>query len=133
MTDLAQTVRNTDKCYRCISDGRSLHLKVKDASILPDYLTLVLKFKIVRLQAERSAGGSIIQHWKLSKIEQTLIPLLPLPVQRQIASLVQKSLAFRTESKRLLKKAKSLVETAIEQGKKKQLSRCCLTVSMIPS
>ena len=43
-----------------ISSSGILHLTMKDNAVLPDYLTLVLNSKLVRLQAERSAGGSII-------------------------------------------------------------------------
>jgi restriction endonuclease S subunit len=99
-----------------VTSSGILHLTVKDSAVLPDYLTLVLNSKIVRLQAERDAGGSIIQHWKRSEIEHVKIPFLPLPRQRAIADKVQSSFALRAESKRLLDLAKSAVETAIEQG-----------------
>ena len=99
-----------------ITSSGILHLTVKDAAVLPDYLTLVLNSKIVRLQAERDAGGSIIQHWKQTEIERVKIPLLPLHRQRAIATKVQSSFALRAESKRLLDLAKHAVEIAIEQG-----------------
>lgn len=99
-----------------VTSSGILHLTVKDEDVLPDYLTLVLNSKIVRLQAERDAGGSIIQHWKQSEIERVRIPLLPLPRQRKLAAKVQSSFALRAESGRLLNLAKRAVETAIEQG-----------------
>ena len=99
-----------------VTSSGILHLTVKDAVVLPDYLTLVLNSKIVRLQAERDAGGSIIQHWKQSEIERVRIPLLPLERQRDIATKVQTSFALYAESKRLLDLAKRMVEMAIEQG-----------------
>lgn len=40
-------------------------------------------------------------------------------VQRDLAAKVQSSFALRAESKRLLEKAKVMVETAIEQGDEK--------------
>ena len=104
-----------------VTSSGILHLTVKDAAVLPDYLTLVLNSKIVRLQAERDSGGSIIQHWKQSEIERVRIPLLPLPRQRAIAAKVQSSFALRTESKRLLDLAKQAVELAIEQGEEMAL------------
>lgn len=109
------------KWLGCVSLIVSLHLTVKAAAVLPDYLTLVLNSKIVRLQAERDAGGSIIQHWKQSEIERVKIPLLPLSSQRAIATKVQSSFALRAESKRLLDLAKHAVETAIEQGGEKAM------------
>ncbi len=99
-----------------ITSGALLHLTVKNNDFLPDYLTLVLNSIIVRLQAERDAGGSIIQHWKPSEIENVIIPKLPMAIQEQIASKVQESFALRKESTRLLDLAKHAVEVAIEQG-----------------
>jgi restriction endonuclease S subunit len=100
-----------------ITSGAVLHLTVKDTNLIsPDYLTLVLNSKIVQLQAQRDAGGSIIQHWKPSEIEAVLIPLLPTPAQTKIAELIQPSFALRTESKDLLERAKREVEEEIERG-----------------
>ena len=99
-----------------ITSGALLHLTVKNNDFLPDYLTLVLNSIVGKLQAERDAGGSIIQHWKPSEIENVIIPKLPMPIQEQIASKVQESFALRKESKRLLDLAKHAVEVAIEQG-----------------
>lgn len=105
-----------------VTSSGILHLTVKDTAVLPDYLTLVLNSKIVRLQAERDAGGSIIQHWKQTEIERVKIPLLPLPRQRAIATKVQSSFALRAESKRLLDLAKKVVEIAIEQGEENAMA-----------
>lgn len=99
-----------------VTSSGILQLTVKDTIVLPDYLTLVINSKIVRMQAERDAGGSIIQHWKQSEIERVKIPLLPLPRQRAITDKVQSCFALRAESKRLLNLAKCAVELAIEQG-----------------
>lgn len=99
-----------------ISSSGILHLTVKDNAVLPDYLALVLNSKLVRLQAERSAGGSIIQHWKQLEIENVSIPILPMSSQQKITAKVRESFALRAESKRLLDLAKHAVETAIEQG-----------------
>ena len=104
-----------------ISSSGILHLTVKDNTVLPDYLTLVLNSKIVRLQAERSAGGLIIQHWKQSEIENVSIPILPMSSQHKIAAKVRESFALRAESKRLLDLAKHAVEVAIEHGEEKAM------------
>lgn len=66
---LKQTETQQVPFMNVISSRGILHLTVKDNAVLPDYLTLVLNSTIVRLQAERSVGGSIIQHWKQSEIE----------------------------------------------------------------
>ena len=99
-----------------ISSSGILHVAEKDNAVRPAYLPLVFNSKIVRLQAERSAGGSIIQHWKQSEIENVSIPILPMSSQQKITAKVRESFALRIESKRLLDLAKHAVETAIEQG-----------------
>ncbi len=99
-----------------ITSGALLHLTVTDDEFLPDYLTLVLNSLIVKMQADRDAGGSIIQHWKPSQIEAVVIPKMPKETQQKISDKVQESFALRKESKRLLELAKRAVEVAIEQG-----------------
>lgn len=100
-----------------ITSGALLHLKIRDKStILPDYLTLVLNSPIVQLQAERDSNGAIIQHWKPSEIENVIIPILEMDLQKEIAAKVQESFALRKQSRQLLEYAKQAVEMAIEQG-----------------
>ena len=105
-----------DECLDVITSGAILHLNVTDNEFMPDYLTLVLNSPIVRMQAERDAGGSIIQHWKPSEIENVIIPKLSKDIQSEISNKVRGSFALRKESQRLLEIAKRAVEIAIEQG-----------------
>lgn len=97
-----------------ITSGAILHLLVKAKGVLPDYLTLVLNSPIVKMQAERDAGGSIIQHWKPSEIEQVVIPILAPDIQQKLSERVSKSFALRREANALLAEAKAMVERAIE-------------------
>ena len=106
-----------------VTSSGILHLTVKDNAVLPDYLALVLNSKIVRLQAERSAGGSIIQHWKQSEIENVSIPILPMSSQQKITAKVRESFALRAESNRLLDLAKHAAEVAIEQGEETAMKK----------
>lgn len=99
-----------------ITSGAILHLTITDNEFMPDYLTLVLNSVIVGMQAERDAGGSIIQHWKPSEIENVIIPKLSQEIQQEITNKVRESFALRKESHRLLDLAKIAVETAIEKG-----------------
>ena len=99
-----------------ITSGAILHLAIPDDEFMPDYLTLVLNSVIVGMQAERDAGGSIIQHWKPSEIENVIIPKLSQEFQQEITNKVRESFALRDESKRLLNLAKTAIEIAIEQG-----------------
>ena len=105
-----------EKDLDCITSGALLHLTVFNQDYNPDYLTLVLNSKIVKMQAERDANGAIIQHWKPSEIEQVIIPKLPMSIQNDISSKIQKSFVLKAESKRLLEEAKIMVEQEIEKG-----------------
>ena len=100
-----------------ITSGALLHLTVTNKDFLPDYVTLILNSEVVKMQAERDAGGSIIQHWKPSEIEQVIIPKIPLSTQHQISALIQESFALRKESERLLAEAKGMVEREVEKEK----------------
>lgn len=71
------------------------------------------------MQAERDAGGSIIQHWKPSEIENVIIPILETEAQQEITNKVRDSFRLREESERLINFAKSAVEIAIEQNEDK--------------
>ena len=92
---------------------------------MPDYLTLVLNSIVVKMQAERDAGGSVIQHWKPSEIENVVVPILDNEGQIQIAEKVQESFALRKECARFLDLAKTAVEVAIEQGEDKAMELLC--------
>lgn len=98
----------------CVTSGAILHLTIKNqALILPQYLSLVLNALPTKLQAQRDSGGSIIAHWKISEIENLLIPLLGLSIQETIESKISQSFALRAKSKELLEKAKAGVEEKI--------------------
>lgn len=105
-----------DKDYRMVTSSALLHLSVCSNLVLSDYLTLVLNSRVVQMQAERDSGGSIIQHWKPSSIEQISIPLLDIEKQKQLSDMVQKSFELRRQSEQILSKAIEMVEMAIEQG-----------------
>lgn len=93
-----------------ITSSAILHLTIKDKSILPDYLTLILNSDIVKLQAERDAGGSILQHWKPSEIKNVEIPILPKDEQEYLADIISESFKLREESYRLQNQAVNIVE-----------------------
>ena len=99
-----------------VTSGGILHLTVRNQKVLPDYLALVLNSVVTKLQAERDAGGSIIQHWKPSEIAEVLIPILDKDVQEKIVENVHKSFDAREKSERLLGIAKRGVELAIEES-----------------
>lgn len=99
-----------------ITSGAILNLKVKDENIvLPEYLTLALNSVLVRTQAERDAGGSIILHWRVNEINNALVSLVNMDTQHKIASTVEESFKLKAESERLLDVTKRAVEIYIEQ------------------
>jgi len=90
-----------------ITSGAILHLQVKKTKeLLPEYLTLALNSKLVQMQAERDAGGSIILHWRKEEIEQVVVPIIDFKQQEHIAELVEESFKLKAESERLLEVAK---------------------------
>ena len=104
-----------------ITSSAILYLDVKDERVLPDYLTLVLNSIAVKMQAEKDAGGSIINHWKKSEIENVIIPIITKEKQEQISKLLIESENLRSESKSILEKAVKSVEMAIEYGEEKAI------------
>ncbi|WP_418248265.1 hypothetical protein [Dialister invisus] len=105
-----------------ITSSAILHLDVKDKRVLPDYLTLVLNSIAINMQAEKDAGGSIINHWKKSEIENVIIPIIAKEKQEQISKLLIESENLRIESKSILEKAVKAVEMAIEYGEDKAIA-----------
>jgi len=100
---------------QAVTSGAILHLQVKDKTkVLPEYLTLALNSEVVKQQAERDAGGSIILHWRICEIENVIVPVVDYKIQKQIAVLIEESFALRIESERLLEEAKEMVEREIE-------------------
>jgi len=105
-----------------ITSGAILHLSVKDKTkIIPEYLTLALNSKLVQMQAERDAGGSIILHWRVSEIENVVVPVIDYDKQIEIAALVEESFKLKKQSEHLLEVAKTAVEIAIEQDEETAL------------
>jgi restriction endonuclease S subunit len=108
-----------DEPSRMIPSGGILRLKVNDENKLyPEYLTLVLNSVIVQKQIERDVGGSVINHWLVDQVKNTLIPILPIAKQKKIAKMVNDSFCNRELSKLLLEVAKRGVELAIEKDEK---------------
>lgn len=108
--------------FEGVTSGAILHLNVKDKTkVLPEYLTLVLNSQVVQMQAERDAGGSIILHWRVSEIENVLVPIIDYTKQQEIAALVEESFALKKQSEHLLEVAKKAVEIAIEEGEESGL------------
>ncbi|MGC9000048.1 restriction endonuclease subunit S [Caldisericum sp.] len=103
-----------------ISSG-ILKLQINENEINKEYLALCINSLVGKMQVERDGGGSVILHWKPDQVKRLQIPILPLPIQQNIASLVQKSYEARKKAKELLEIAKKAVEIAIEKNEKEAL------------
>ena len=105
-----------EKPDRMIPSGGILRLTVRNRErSSEEYLTLVLNSTLVQQQILRDAGGSIIKHWRLDQVKNTLIPILGKEKQKEIKSKIEDSFDCRKKSKQLLEIAKQGVEMAIEQ------------------
>jgi len=104
-----------------ISSG-ILRLQINDIEINKEYLALCINSIVGRMQIERDCGGSVILHWKPEQVKRLQIPILPLEIQQEIASLVQQSHEARKKAKELLELAKRAVEIAIEEGEEKAIN-----------
>lgn len=110
-----------EKNMKAMTSSAILHLEIESDEILPDYLTLVLNSNIVKMQAERDAGGSIIQHWRLDEIKKLIIPIIEKSIQVEICKLIQINFKLRSEVEQLFEKAKLAIEIAIEQDENKAI------------
>lgn len=105
-----------DKPDRLIHSGGILRLTIKNrGKISEEYLTLVLNSIIVQQQILRDAGGSLIKHWRLNQVKNTIIPILAEEPQKEIQSKIELTFNQAQLSKQLLAIAKRGVEMAIEQ------------------
>ncbi|MCD6564364.1 MAG: hypothetical protein J7K53_00315 [Bacteroidales bacterium] len=104
---------------KMIPSGGILRLSVKDREkIYPEYLTLVLNSIIVQKQIDRDVGGSVINHWLVDQVKNTLIPILPVAKQTKISNKLNDSFSYRNISKAILDIAIRGVELAIEKDEK---------------
>ena len=105
--------------HKMVPSSGILRVEIKDISIvLPEFLTLVINSIIVQKQNERDAGGSVIDHWRIDQIKNTLIPIFPVLSQKQISDKIEESFSKREQAKCLLDIAKHGVEMAIETDEK---------------
>jgi restriction endonuclease S subunit len=83
-------------------------------NILPEVLLVLSKTIILQLQLKKLCSGTILTAVPKESLRDIIIPLLPLSIQQEIASLVQQSHEARKKAKELLEIAKRAVEIAIE-------------------
>lgn len=102
-----------------VTSGAILSLIVKNQEIVrPSYLALLLNSPIVRMQAERDSGGSIMKHWKPTQIADVDIPLLSIERQLYYENNCDKSFHDYNLAERILNKLEEAVEMAIKNDEK---------------
>lgn len=103
--------------FNGVTSSAILHLKVRnEKEVITEYLTLALNSKLVQMQAERDAGGSIILHWRVGEIQNVVVPIIDYKKQQEIAQLIEESFSLKKQSEHLLEVAKKAVEIAIEES-----------------
>lgn len=84
--------------------------------ILPEYLALYFNSKAGALQAEKWAHGVAFYSISQEDLARFVIPILPMPKQKDLKAKTDEAENARQESRRLLDIAKRAVEIAIEDG-----------------
>lgn len=89
---------------------------IRSAFFLPEFLFLLFKSNLIRLQLEGKTAGAIMSAVPKTTFGDLLIPFIPEQNQKQISDLVKQSFLLRKESKGFLGKAKREIEEFIEKG-----------------
>lgn len=110
--------------------GGILRLRIKDKSMInQEYLTLILNSILVKMQAERDCGGSILEHWKKEQIENIKIPIISKSKQNEISEKIKLSFEQLLESNVILERIKESIKILIYEGENKSfeiLDKCLL-------
>lgn len=110
--------------------GGILRLRIKDKSMInQEYLTLILNSILVKMQAERDCGGSILEHWKKEQIENIKIPIISKSKQNEISEKIKLSFEQLLESNVILERIKESIKILIYEGENKSfeiLEKCLL-------
>ena len=101
---------------KMIPSAGILRLKIKDKRVNEEYLTIVLNSLITKEQINRDVGGSVILHWRLDHIKNTLIPILSKSRQLKIKQIIVKARQLREKSNYLIECAKKAIDIAIEKN-----------------
>lgn len=89
---------------------------IRSKFFLPEFLFLLFKSNLMRLQLEERTAGAIMSAIPKTAFEDLLISIIPEEHQKQVSDLVRQSFLLRKESKELIEKAKKEIEEFIERG-----------------
>jgi len=106
----------------CSNNTGRLRIKLGfKEKVLPEYAEILFQSIVIQSQIEKKKAQTGQPKISDNEIKSMKIPLLPLSIQQEIASLVQQSHEARKKAKELLEIAKKAVEIAIEKNEKKAL------------
>ncbi|WP_455948891.1 restriction endonuclease subunit S [Helicobacter pullorum] len=98
-----------------ISNNTS-RLRLIDKNYIPEFIELLLRSMFVQEQIQRNFTQTAQPKISNTSLENILIPKIDSTTQESIAKHIQKSFELRTEAKNLLEKAKSEVESALNNA-----------------
>ena len=84
--------------------------------VLPEYLALYFNSNAGTLQAEKWAHGVAFFSISQEDLARFMVPILPMPEQKELKAKTDQAEAAYQQSRRLLDTAKRAVEIAIEEG-----------------
>ena len=93
-----------------VYSGGILKLSQIKKIVSMDVLSIILNSKIVKIQMERDAGGSIIKHWRPEQIENVMIPIFSTEIQREISSLIKESDKLKNNGLKIIDVAKNIID-----------------------
>jgi type I restriction enzyme, S subunit len=96
-------------------------------SPLREYLQVVLRSPLGKLQLEKQSKGTSYPTIDDADVQNVLIPTLTNPTIEKIAALVEESFAAQRKAKALLQSAKLAVETAIAESEERAMSHACFS------
>jgi restriction endonuclease S subunit len=106
----------------CSNNTGRLRIKLGfKEKVLPEYAEILFQSIVIQSQIEKKKAQTGQPKISDNEIKSMKIPLLPLSIQQEIASLVQQSHEARKKAKELLETAKKAVEIAIEEGEEKAI------------
>jgi len=97
-------------------------IRLKNALIDSNYLTLALNTIVGRLQFEKFQTRTAQPKISIDDVKNIIIPIIEKEKQEKISGLLIESESLRNESKNVLDKAVRAVEIAIEDGEDKAIS-----------
>ncbi|MCS7205340.1 MAG: restriction endonuclease subunit S, partial [Leptospiraceae bacterium] len=124
---IGDTIGKANRIYQdlaggfCSNNTARLRIKLKD-KVLPEYAEILFQSLPIQKQIEKKKAPTGQPKISDNEIKTIMIPILPYPIQQQIAELVQKSHQARKKAKELLEVAKKAVEIAIEKNEEEALN-----------